>query len=51
MNLQCFGSHWIEANGQRKTLAEWSELTGIKTQTILARLYKGLSPDLVLSLP
>lgn len=36
-------SRWIEYNGMRKTLMQWSECTGIKRTTIAARLDRGLS--------
>ncbi len=31
---------FIEHNGERKSLAEWSELSGVKLQTLWARIFK-----------
>lgn len=41
----------ITFNGQQKCLAEWSEITGIKTDTIASRIRNGWSPELALTRP
>ena len=42
-------NHIVEAFGQRKTIAQWSDITGIKQATIHARLKKGWSPEKAIS--
>jgi hypothetical protein len=38
-------SRFIVAHGQRKTVAEWSELTGVSPTTISRRLASGMTPE------
>ncbi len=42
-------SHYIEYNGQVKTIAEWSEITEVKQLTLLARIRKGWSIEKALT--
>jgi hypothetical protein len=42
---------FIEHNGQRKTLSQWSRETGIKADTIKARLTAGMSVQQALTQP
>lgn len=44
-------NRWIELNGVRKTLAEWSELTGLKRKTISGRLDRGWTVEKALTEP
>lgn len=44
-------NHYIEFNGQTRTLTEWSRLNGIKVQTIRKRLNRGWSIADALTLP
>lgn len=44
-------NHFIRYNGSRRTLAEWSERTGIKGPTILARRRRGWSWSRVFTSP
>jgi hypothetical protein len=41
----------IEMNGQRKCVAEWSEITGIRANTIVTRIRRGWSPQEAISIP
>lgn len=44
MKIQCRnkrGSHIVEYNGEKKTVAEWSEITGINYNTLLRRINSG----------
>jgi hypothetical protein len=40
---------FIELNGERLTVAEWSKMTGILSATILARFHSGLLPKDILN--
>lgn len=40
---------WIEHGGKRLCVAEWSRVTGVKRQAILARFHKGWSAERILS--
>jgi hypothetical protein len=40
---------FIEYNGERKTIAEWSDKTGLLHSCILKRFHRGLSPAEILS--
>lgn len=42
-------NHFITFNGQRKTLAQWSESTGINYKTIVTRLRDGWTPERALT--
>jgi hypothetical protein len=44
-------SRWIEYQGQRKTLAEWADITGIGWSTIRMRLNRGESAEKALTTP
>ena len=44
-------NRWIELHGVKKTLAEWSELTGLKRKTISGRLDRGWSDEDALTTP
>lgn len=38
-------THWIYAFGKTLCLMEWSEITGINRDTIVARIKSGLEPE------
>jgi len=38
-------THWISAFGKTLCLMEWSELTGINRDTIVARIKSGIEPE------
>lgn len=42
-------NHYVEAFGKRKTIAEWSDITGFKQSTIWERLKRGLPPEIALT--
>lgn len=42
-------NHYIELNGKRYTLQQWSEITGIKSSTIRERLKRGWTIEKTLS--
>jgi len=42
---------WIEANGEKKILADWARLLGCKISTIKYRLESGWSPSLAVTVP
>jgi hypothetical protein len=42
---------FLSLNGESKTIAEWSEITGIKPTTICVRLAKGMSHEEALTTP
>lgn len=44
-------NHYITANGLTLTVAEWSERTGIKYDTLQTRLKKGWNPEKAVSTP
>lgn len=44
-------SHYIEFNGERKTAAEWAEVTGLSQSVIIARLKLGWSAERALTQP
>ena len=44
-------NRWIEFNGERKTIAEWSAITGLAHSAILKRLNRGLTPSDILTKP
>lgn len=44
-------NHLIEYNGQQKTIAEWSEETGLARHVLYSRLYQGWSPHRTLTTP
>lgn len=43
-------SRILELNGQRRTIAEWSEVLGINRMTIAGRLHRGYSDEKALSI-
>lgn len=43
------GCLFIEHNGERKTLIEWSEETGVNPKTIRSRYLKGYQPEMLFS--
>lgn len=45
------GNRFLELNGERKTVAEWSEITGIKYNTLLRRINAGWSVERALKTP
>lgn len=48
-NNNRYSNKFIEFAGQRHTIAEWGDITGIKAATIWARLNKGWSIERALS--
>lgn len=38
-------SHFVERNGERRTIAEWSKMLGIKQHTIIGRIRNGWNVD------
>lgn len=44
-------NHFLEYNGQKKTISEWAEITGINAHTIHTRLRDGWSVEKALSTP
>jgi len=38
-------SHFIESNGERHTIAEWSRINGVNLNTVFYRLRNGVSPQ------
>jgi len=44
-------SHFVTLNGESKTIAEWSEITGIKASTLQQRLVHGWSDEDALTTP
>lgn len=40
-------NHWLEVDGERHTIAEWSEKTGLKHSTILNRIRRGWGKDIL----
>jgi hypothetical protein len=44
-------SRYITAHGATRTMVEWAELSGIKAETISARLSLGWTPDDAVSKP
>lgn len=42
-------NHWLEVGGEKHTIAEWSEISGIKHGTIMNRIKRGWSSDKILS--
>ena len=40
-------NHWLEVDGERHTIAEWSEKTGLKHSTILNRIRRGWKKDIL----
>lgn len=44
-------NHFLTYNGETHTIAEWSDITGIKHPTICARLRKGMSVKEILTTP
>lgn len=43
--------HWIELDGERKTLSQWAETLGIKPHSLLHRFKKGWSVKRALTTP
>lgn len=43
--------HKIEYKGEIHSVPEWSEITGIKKETIYARFYSGLTPEQIFETP
>lgn len=43
-------SHRITASGETRTLAEWSEITGLRQTTIRGRLRRGWAPEEAISI-
>lgn len=41
-------NHWIEYEGQRKTVAQWSRALGIPVGTLRTRIRRGMSVELIL---
>lgn len=44
-------NHIVEYNNESKTIAEWSEITGIKYDTLYGRLYRGWTAEKALTTP
>lgn len=44
-------THWVEFKGQRKSVAEWSEITGIPYGTLHSRVYTGWTGERALTQP
>lgn len=44
-------NHWIEFNGDRRTLAEWSQFAGLRYDTFFMRLKNGWSFEKALTTP
>ena len=44
-------NHIVEYNNESKTIAEWSEITGIKYDTLYSRLYRGWTAEKALTTP
>ena len=44
-------NHFLELNGEKHTVKEWSEITGLKTVTILSRIQRGWDTQRVLQDP
>ena len=44
-------NHFLELDGERHTVKEWSEITGLKTVTILSRIQRGWDTQRVLQDP
>lgn len=44
-------NRYLEANGERRLMVEWAEITGIKQNTILCRLRKGWTEAAAVSTP
>ena len=42
-------NHFVTCNGERRTITEWAEITGVTTQTIYKRLRRGWSPERAVS--
>lgn len=42
---------WLVYDGERKTVAEWAEVTGIKVHTLYRRVYLGWSDEEVITRP
>jgi hypothetical protein len=38
-------NRWIDLDGQRKTVAQWSEISGVGPKTILYRINRGIDPQ------
>ena len=54
MKTQCRnkrGNRFIEFNGDRKTVAEWSEITGMEYNTLLRRINAGWDAERALTTP
>ena len=41
----------IEYNGEKKSILEWSELTGLSTSLIRSRYDRGWTPKEILTIP
>ena len=37
-------NHYLTYKGQRKSLAEWSDITGVEFSCLLSRVYRGWTP-------
>ena len=44
-------NRWVTASGERKTLAEWSQIVGISDDVLSKRLDAGWSPEIALYTP
>lgn len=44
-------NHWLEYNGERHTVSEWSRIVGLTERQIQARLYEGWSTERTLTQP
>lgn len=44
-------NHYVEIDGQRKTIAEWAKVSGLRYSTILDRLNNGWPPSRAISQP
>lgn len=42
---------WLTALGLKLTASEWAERTGLSYTTIVMRMRRGISPDLIVTLP
>ena len=46
----CRTTHWLEFNGEKKSIAEWSEITRISSSLIYRRLGLGWPPEAALTI-
>lgn len=44
-------NHFLTMNGERKTISQWAEITGLKSGTIASRVHRGWSDEDALTRP